>query len=201
MKHEKEEEFRCDKCRANLTNKKHIRIFMGFTSGWMVAPYIGGKPVAGLCNRQCEFHFCRAQCFALFFSKRINEIRPDTRRHEERNSVRSALEVLLAEASVEGSRMPGTDYVGTRDHSCGTESERGVGDSADMRLRTLSGSVSGSRDIGQENQSVDRIQSHNGLGSSRVEVPKNVMAAAVQIPKVLIRSYENAKAFAWSMMP
>jgi hypothetical protein len=153
MKYEREVIFKCDHCKKNITNKKHIRIFMGSTSGWMVPPFIGGQPSISLASRKPEFHFDIPECFAAFFVEKLHAIRTDTGRDAIKNSISSIGRKMLEEISSERSRMRGTNNLGACDSLQREASERSVGDRDVVRVGAFG------RGFGESDQRMDIIKS------------------------------------------
>lgn len=202
MKHEVGTEFRCDECRKNITGKKHIRILMSHTSGWMLPPFLGGKPMEAVCDRNPEYHFCRTECFTLFFSKKLNEICPNTTRDARKTHGTSDIRDVLEEVGSGRSRMRRETDVGARHPSRGEESERGLGVGSAVRVFAFSRPIPGRRDIEQEYQSLDRVIEDNGLGGSRIQVPSYHMEARSKISSISLWSIiTSAKRGIRSVMP
>lgn len=201
MRQERGIEYRCDECRRNITDKKHVRILLGFTSGWMVPPFDGGAPQASLCDRNPEHHFCKPECFTLYFNKKLHEIGTNTARDVRRVDVAPVSERLLETASFEGPRMPREDYDGARDDTRWKEGERVVVAGPFMRVGTFSGRVPGPGGDGEEHQPMDSAESYHGLGFSRREVPADVVEAGPQVPAVPVRGIRFISAMISSILP
>lgn len=152
MKYERKVMFKCDHCNKNITDKKHVRILMGSSSGWMIPPFIAGLPVVSLSERKPEYHFDIPECFAAYFVEKLYAIRTNTRRYEIKNTVASISGGMLEEISTERSRVQREDNMGTCDIVQGKEDKRDMGNSVPMLVVAL-----GHRD-GKEDQRVDSIK-------------------------------------------
>ena len=61
--------FRCDNDNKILTNRKHIRIVLGYESGVMIPPYY--LPI-GIVDKPVK-HFCSAMCLTEYLTKKVDE--------------------------------------------------------------------------------------------------------------------------------
>lgn len=201
MRVDRDIEYRCNQCNKNLTDRKHIRIFLGFTSGWMVPPFFGGKAAASICDRNPEYHFCKAECFTLYFNAKLHEINPDSTGNAGRTNGASHLRDVLEKTRAERPRVSGTTYMGTRDIARREEGERAVGDHQDMRMGTRGGSVSGRGRHGQEHQPMDSTQSHHGLGSGRTKVSTHQLEARSQVLQWMLWPFATARKALVTVLP
>ena len=183
MKRERKTEYGCDECNKNITDKAHLRIFIGFTSGWMAPPFIGGKPVRDLCDRSTEFHFCKPECFTLFFNRKMHEIIPNTAGGARRARSTSKSGRMLAPASSEGSRLSRETDVGARNDIRREARERALGDYPAVRVFSFGRSIPRLRDIEQGGESMDRAQPNPGLGGLAPTFPAFRLAAKTPVPK------------------
>lgn len=201
MKRERRVEFRCEECNRNVTDRKHVRIFMGFTSGWMAPPFHGGKPVAGLADRNPETHFCKPECFASYFTRKLHEINPNTARSAAGANVAPVLEQVLEELAAARSPVPGQTDVGARDLARWEAGQRDVGDSQALRVGTRGGRVAGRRRDEQGDQQVDSARSDNGLGGGRVEVSTDVVEAGSPVLRHSVRPWAAVRRALISVLP
>jgi len=201
MREDKEEQYRCDECRKNLTDKRHIRILLGFTSGWMAPPFFAGKPVAEICARNPEYHFCSAEHFTLFFNRKLNELEPNTARSPRRSHGAPAVWPVLEETGTSGPSVPGKIDVGTRALARGEEGQRDVGFSEVVRIRALAGPVHGHGDTRQGNQPVDSAESYRELGRSGKEVLAHLMATRPSLLERLVRPLAAVRRGIISVLP
>lgn len=188
MKTLRETIYRCDNCRRSVTNRRHARLLIGFTSGWMVPPFIGGLPLRSLAERNPEFHFCKPECAGEYITKKLHEIGTDTRLDAYKNRIAPISWDVLEALGLARSRMRREDNVGTRNNLQRSESERSVGDSVSVREGSLSGRFPRPRDTRQENQRVDRHQSDDGSG--RKEISTVQLGATPGISEWIVRTFE-----------
>lgn len=106
--------YKCDHCRKNITNKRHVRIVLGFTSGWMVPPYFGGKPTVSMADRKPERHFCQPECVAAYFVETLYAIGTNTGGDEGKNCITSVGRKVLAAIGTARPRVQRKDNVGAR---------------------------------------------------------------------------------------
>lgn len=176
MKKESNIVFRCDECSRSVTNRKHIRILMGWTSGWMIPPFTGGVPERSLSDRP-EKHFCRVECFASFYTKALYE--QDTRAVKVPTVESLLADAVLAEAGIGRSSVSGEDYVGARSVVRRETSAGGVGDSVPVRMGALGRFLSGYWWTQQADKRVDSPQPN--VAGGRGEVPASGLEAAQKI--------------------
>lgn len=193
MKHESGTVYRCNNCERRLNNRRHIRILLGWTSGWMVPPFVAGMPVADLVDRNPEFHFCKPECMAAYFVNKLYAISPDTRKHEVRDRISPAVGPVFEALSAQGSRVSGADDLGACGLPQGGAGQRGVGDSAVVRVGAFSGSVSGRRRYGQEDQRMVGAQQDQELGGGQSEVPATAVATKAPMAHFIVRAAQATK--------
>lgn len=187
MRKEREIEYRCEECDKNLTDRPHVRIVLGCTSGWMIPPFIGGRAAAELAAKNPETHFCKPECFTLFFNRKLHAIRPDTARNARRARVSPAVQLVLEEARAERSRVPGQGHDGARADARWEEGERAVGPDTDMRLGARSGPIPGRGRHEEGRQPMDRAQQNRGLEGDREDVPTHILAARPSVSHWVVR--------------
>lgn len=188
MKYERKVTFKCDHCRKNVTNKRHIRILLGWTSGWMAPPFTGGIPVNSVADRRPEFHFCKPECMAAHFVTKFNELRTDTRKHKRSDRIAPVSREVLAESGTQRSPVRWEDYVGTRYPVQRKEGERSLGDRVPVLV------VSSRGRHGENDQRMDSNQSHEEEG--RIKVPSLQLGAEEKVSKRFVWSIKNI----WQMI-
>lgn len=155
MKYEREVMFRCDHCNKNITNKKHLRILLGSISGWMVPPFIGGKPEYSLADRKPEFHFDSPECFTTFFVEKLHAIRTDTRRNEVEDSISSISRKMLEEFGTPRPHLLGKNDLRACNSLQGKEGERDLGNRSSLLVESSRGGDE------ERNKRVDSIKQND----------------------------------------
>lgn len=201
MRQDRGVEYRCDECRKNVTGRRHVRILLGFTSGWMLPPFHAGLPAISVCDRNPEYHFCAPECMTLFFNRKLYEIRPDTTRDVRGNDGASAVGKVLAKAGIERPRVPGQADVGARDTARRQEGKRDVGDREAVRVVARGGSVPGRGGHGEEHQQVDSFEQDRGLGGGGEEVPAHELAPRPTLSDWLVWPFAAARRGVRSVLP
>lgn len=197
MKIDREIIYRCDECRREITNRKHLRLLIGFTSGLMVPPFIGGKPEISMIDRNPEFHYCKPACALISLEKKINEVYT---RSAQGGDLRPApTRLLLTEAGAEGSYLRRPHHMGARAHLRREADKRSVGDSGALREGAFSGSIPGYGDHGENDFRMDSDQSDEPGG--RREVPEIQLGATARLSEFFVRAITATKKAAYSVMP
>ena len=188
MKTERAIVYRCNHCKRSVQNKKHVRLVIGFTSGIMVPPFIGGMPEVPILDRRPVVHFCDAECAGAFITEKLYEIGANTRTNAKRNSRKPTRAQVLAQTRIARSHLRGKNNLGTRNTVQRKTSERDLGDSVSVRLRTFDRIQSGeSGNHQQENQRVDSTQSNQEVVRSYEEIPKERLATKTSVLQFIVR--------------